>query len=70
MADDEKSAVVEGIVHRLLAKYPQASPGIIEAIVEEEYDALDQGRIRAYIPTLAENTARNRVRDALKADKS
>jgi len=34
----------------------------IEGIVGEEYDSLDTGRIRIYIPTLVENSARTRLR--------
>lgn len=61
MTDEERGPVVDRIVQRLAARFPDASSSLVQGIVREEYDALDQGRIRAYIPTLVEHNARNRL---------
>lgn len=36
---------------------------MIAGVVAEEYELLDAGRIRTYIPTLVEHGARNRLRE-------
>lgn len=61
MSDETKKPIVTRVVDRLSNRYPDAPRTQIEAIVEEEYDTLDHGRIRIYIPTLVEHSARNRL---------
>lgn len=61
MTDEEKGPIVDRIVQRLAARFPDASRALVLGIVREEYDALDKGRIRAYIPPLVEHSARNRL---------
>ena len=58
--------LVERVVERLAARYPEAPRTLINEIVGEEYHGLDNGRIRTYVPTLVENSARTRLHRALK----
>ena len=61
--DEVKEPIVRRVVERLAARYPEAPRPYIAGIVGEEYDALDSGRIRTYIPTLVEHGARSRLHD-------
>ena len=61
MEENSRDHVVMRIVDRLAARYPEAPRPQVEVIVEEEYDTLDGGRIRTYIPTLVEHSARDRI---------
>lgn len=61
VSDEEKEPIIRKVVDRLAARYPAAPRHRIEGIVTEEYDSLDTGRIRIYIPTLIENSARTRL---------
>ncbi|MHA7288683.1 three-helix bundle dimerization domain-containing protein [Arthrobacter sp. MDT3-24] len=61
MSEDSKDHIVTVVVSRLAARYPVAPRAQIEEIVREEYDTLDTGRIRTFIPTLVEHSARNRL---------
>jgi hypothetical protein len=38
---------------------------MIAGVVADEYEILEPGRIRTYIPTLIENGARNRLRSVI-----
>lgn len=62
VSDAEKEPTISKVVDRLAARFPAAPRHRIEGIVAEEYEALDTGRIRIYIPTLIENSARTRLR--------
>lgn len=62
MSDEEKELIVSKVSDRLAELFPATSRHRIEGIVGEEYDSLDSGRIRIYIPTLVENNARTRLR--------
>ena len=66
MNNETEEHLVERVVERLAARYPQAPRTLITEIVGEEYHGLDSGRIRAYVPTLVENGARTRLHRALK----
>lgn len=57
----EKEPTISKVANRLAARFPAAPRHRIERIVEEEYDLLETGRIRIYIPTLIENSARTRL---------
>lgn len=59
--ESEKEPTVRKITDRLAGRFPDAPKTFISGIVEEEYDSMDTGRIRIYIPTLIENCARNRL---------
>jgi len=61
-SDEEKQSTVEQVVDRLAGRFPDADRGRIAGIVSEEYDALDSGRIRTFIPTLVEKGAKARLR--------
>ncbi|MFC7847647.1 three-helix bundle dimerization domain-containing protein [Arthrobacter sp. NPDC057388] len=61
-SDEEKESTVRQVVERLAGRFPDADRGRIAGIVSEEYDALDSGRIRAFIPTLVEKGAKTRLR--------
>lgn len=62
MDDTEKQETIAKVTARLAARYPDASRPLIAGLVAEEYELLDAGRIRTYIPTLVENGVRNRLR--------
>lgn len=62
MSESDTEATIGKIVDRLAARYPNHPRPLIAGIVQEEYDSLDQGRIRIYIPTLVENAAKDRLR--------
>lgn len=61
MTEMEKEPMVKKVVDRLAARYPEAPRNHIARIVEEEYDSLDHGRIKIYLPPLIEHSARNRL---------
>lgn len=61
MDDTEKHEIIAKVTDRLAARYPEAPRTLIARIVTDEYEPLDAGRIRTYIPTLIEHGARNRL---------
>lgn len=61
MSDAERDSTIRKVADRLAPRFPAAPRHRIEGIVAEEYDALETGRIRTYIPTLIENSARTRL---------
>jgi hypothetical protein len=61
VSDEAREPIVRRVVDRLAVHYPDAPRALIAGIVGEEYDSLDRGRIRTYIPTLVEHSARNRL---------
>lgn len=61
-SDEEKKSTIDQVVERLAGRFPEADRGLIAGIVSEEYDALDSGRIRTFIPTLVEKGAKTRLR--------
>jgi hypothetical protein len=61
MDDKEKHDTITKVTDRLAARYPDAPRPLIARVVAEEYEPLDAGRIRTYIPTLVEHGARNRL---------
>ncbi|MFF2318253.1 three-helix bundle dimerization domain-containing protein [Arthrobacter sp. NPDC058097] len=58
---DDREHIVSAVVGRLALRYPQAPRKRIADVVDDEYEALDGGRIRTYIPTLVEHGARDRL---------
>lgn len=66
VSDAEREPTIRKVADRLASRFPTAPRHRIEGIVAEEYDSLDTGRIRIYIPTLVENSARNRLHGELK----
>lgn len=58
---ENRELIVSGVVDRLALRYPKAPRRHITDVVDDEYDALDGGRIRTYIPTLVEHSARDRL---------
>jgi hypothetical protein len=67
-SDEEKESTVRQVVERLAGHFPDADRGRIAGIVSEEYDALDSGRIRTFIPTLVEKGAKTRLRSEFAAE--
>lgn len=61
VSDAEREPTIRKVAERLASRFPAAPRHRIEGIVAEEYDSLDTGRIRIYIPTLVENSARTRL---------
>lgn len=49
------------VVDQLVARFPGIARTHIEGIVAEEYESLNRGRIRNYIPILAERGAAKRL---------
>ena len=62
MSEPEKETIVRKVVDRLAIRFPDAPRTHIAGIVGDEYESLDTGRIRIYIPTLIEHAARTRLR--------
>ncbi|WP_018774834.1 MULTISPECIES: three-helix bundle dimerization domain-containing protein [unclassified Arthrobacter] len=62
MTDDAKEPSIDQVVERLAARFPHVPRMHIAGIVGEEFDALNAGRIRTYIPTLVERGARVRLK--------
>lgn len=67
-SDEEKESTIDQVVERLAGRFPDADRGLIAGIVSEEYDALDSGRIRTFIPTLVEKGAKTRLRREFAAE--
>jgi hypothetical protein len=61
MDDTDKHDTIAKVTDRLAARYPDAPRFLVARVVTEEYETLDAGRIRTYIPTLVEHGARNRL---------
>jgi hypothetical protein len=62
MSNDSTESLVQRLVERLAASYPEIPRDHIEGIVTDEYDILDHNaRIRSYIPILVERGAWNRL---------
>jgi hypothetical protein len=62
VTDDAKESSIDQVVDRLAARFPHVPRIHIAGIVGEEFDALNEGRIRTYIPTLVERGARVRLK--------
>jgi hypothetical protein len=62
VTDDAKESSIDKVVDRLAARFPHVPRMHIAGIVGEEFDALNSGRIRTYIPTLVERGARVRLK--------
>lgn len=67
MSDAEREPTIRKVADRLAPRFPAMPRHRIEGIVAEEYDSLETGRIRTYIPTLIENSARSRLHRELKS---
>ncbi|ALV43599.1 hypothetical protein NFC73_06305 [Pseudarthrobacter sp. RMG13] len=61
MEDTEKHDTIAKVTDLLAARYPDAPRPVVVRVVTEEYETLDAGRIRTYIPTLVEHGARNKL---------
>ncbi len=61
VSDARKDPTIGAIVERLAARFPDAPKSHIAGVVGQEYAQLETGRIRLYIPTLVENSARQRL---------
>lgn len=62
VSDARQDPALGAIVERLAARFPDAPKTHIAGVVGQEYAQLETGRIRLYIPTLVENSARRRLR--------
>ena len=63
MDETEKLETIAKVTDRLTARYPGVPRPLIASVVADQYEMLDAGRIRTFIPTLVEAGARNRLRD-------
>jgi hypothetical protein len=61
MSDAEKETIILKVVDRLATRFPEAPRTHIAGIVGDEYESLEAGRIRIYLPTLIEHGARNKL---------
>lgn len=61
MEDAEKHDIITKVTDRLASRYPDAPRPLVVRVVTEEYETLDASRIRAYIPTLVEHGAKNKL---------
>ncbi len=63
MAKQDEAEAVAAVIDRLAKKFPDTPPrNQVEAIVSEEYTALNDGPIRDYVPVLIERAAKLRLR--------
>ncbi|MEC5182261.1 three-helix bundle dimerization domain-containing protein [Arthrobacter sp. CG_A4] len=62
MSEPDKETTIRKVVERLAVRFPDAPRTQIAGIVGDEYESLDTGRIRIYVPTLIEHAARTRLR--------
>ncbi|GAA2126188.1 hypothetical protein GCM10009825_03110 [Arthrobacter humicola] len=61
VTDAANEPSINQVVDRLAARFPHVPRVHIAGIVGEEFEALDAGRIRTFIPTLVERGARVRI---------
>ena len=61
VTDAAKEPSIDQVVDRLVIRFPHVPRLHIVWIVGEEFEALDGGRIRTFIPTLVERGARVRI---------
>ena len=61
MNEEAKEPLIQRVVDRLAASYPETPEDHIEDIVADEYATLDGGRIRSYIPILVERGSWKRL---------
>ena len=61
MDDTEKPETIAKVTDLLVARYPDTPRAVIARVVTEEYDSLDETKIRTYIPTLVEHAAKDRL---------
>ncbi|WOH17511.1 hypothetical protein IRJ34_14275 [Paenarthrobacter sp. GOM3] len=66
MAKEDEGQAVAAVIGRLVNKFPNAPRPLVEEIVSEEYNALNDGPIRDYVPVLIERAAKIRLKDSLK----
>jgi hypothetical protein len=62
MDEMEKHDTIAKVTDRLAARYPDVPLPLVARVVTEEYEALDDSRIRTYIPTLVEHEAKNKLK--------
>lgn len=61
MDEREKSETIARVTDRVAARYPAAPRSLVARVVAEEYESLEDSRVRTYIPTLVEHGARNKL---------
>ncbi|WP_223983413.1 hypothetical protein [Arthrobacter sp. NicSoilB8] len=61
MTDAANEPGIDQVVDRLMTRFPHVPRLHIVWIVGEEFEALDGGRIKTFIPTLVERGARVRL---------
>ncbi|MET4134320.1 hypothetical protein ABIC21_000514 [Pseudarthrobacter sp. PvP090] len=61
MSEGENELTIHKVVDRLVVRFPDAPKPRVAEIVREKFASLASGKIRIYIPTLAENAARDRL---------
>ena len=62
MSDPVEQHAVENVVARLVERFPSVGRDRVVQVVDEELAALEDGRLREYIPALVEHAADERLR--------
>jgi hypothetical protein len=62
VTDAENEPSIDQVVDRLSVRFPHVPRRHIAGVVREEFEALNAGRIRTFIPTLVERGARVRLK--------
>ena len=70
MDTDKEKDAVENVAERLTEKFPTVDPAHVEEVVQAEYEALADARVRDYIPVLVENESRNDLIAETRAEKT
>ena len=61
VTDAAKEPGIDQVVDRLMTRFPHVPRLHVVWIVGEEFEALEAGRIRTFVPTLVERGARVRI---------
>lgn len=61
MENETENHLIQHVVERLAARYPQTPRAHVEDVVADEFESLNGGRIRTFVPVLVEHSARDRL---------
>jgi hypothetical protein len=61
MTRDEELKAIGKVVDRLVERFPSVPRSNIEEAVREEHGALENGRVRDFVPVLVERAAKARL---------
>lgn len=63
-ARSAEDAAVDHVIERLRQQFPQVSSDVVTRAVRERYGALQDARVRDFLPVLIERSARDQLRTA------